>query len=71
MAHYGSCVKVSCILYELYFIKFSAYSILELLFEGKKIILYIHHGQQAPKACPLCKVGQEHVKKNCSDVTAG
>jgi len=32
---------------------------------------HVHHGKQPPKSCPLCKVGQEHFKKKCSDVTAG
>ena len=32
---------------------------------------YVHRGKKAPKACPLCKVGQEYFKKKCSDVTAG
>ena len=32
---------------------------------------HVHRGKKAPKACPLCKVGQEHFKKKCNDVTAG
>ena len=32
---------------------------------------HVHRGKKAPKACPLCKVGQEYFKKKCSDVTAG
>jgi len=32
---------------------------------------HVHRGKKAPKACPLCKVGQEYFKKKCNDVTAG
>ena len=32
---------------------------------------HVHRGKKAPKACPLCKVGQEYFKKKCHDVTAG
>ena len=32
---------------------------------------HVHRGKKAPKACPLCKVGQEYFKKKCNDVTVG
>jgi desulfoferrodoxin-like iron-binding protein len=32
---------------------------------------HVHRGKKAPKACPLCKVGQEYFKKASEDITVG
>jgi desulfoferrodoxin-like iron-binding protein len=32
---------------------------------------HVHRGQKAPKACPLCKAGQEYFKKASDDITVG
>ncbi len=32
---------------------------------------HVHRGKKAPKACPLCRVGQEYFKKKSNDVTIG
>jgi len=32
---------------------------------------HVHRGKKAPKACPLCKAGQEYFKKASDDITVG
>jgi len=32
---------------------------------------HVHRGKKAPKACPLCKAGQEYFKKASEDITKG
>jgi len=32
---------------------------------------HVHRGKKAPKACPLCKAGQEYFKKASDDITKG
>ncbi len=32
---------------------------------------HVHRGKKAPKACPLCKAGQEYFKKASEDITVG
>lgn len=32
---------------------------------------HVHRGKKPPKACPLCKVGQEYFKKASEDITVG
>ena len=32
---------------------------------------HVHRGKKAPKACPLCKAGQEFFKKASEDITRG
>ena len=32
---------------------------------------HVHRGKKAPKACPLCKAGQEYFKKASNDITKG
>ena len=32
---------------------------------------HVHRGKKAPKACPLCKAGQEYFKKASNNITVG